>query len=262
MTQPEPITARLAACLPEFKDQAHLDLALTHASTDGASQNERMEFLGDTVLDLIVAEFLYHQFPDRAEGELTQMKAALVSRATLAEVARDLGLAGHAQVGGGLKSSNLSRAVLANLFEAVVGAVYLDQGLAAAEAFIECSMGNRLRSNLIKANEPVPKQQLQEYSQRSFGKPPRYKVIETRGQAHARAFLVSAVVNHKAFPTAWGRTIKEAESWAAFEAMLVLGDSRQDNSAQENSTQDSIGAAKGRSKQDPQDDGYEEDHEA
>ena len=222
MDPSNPTPARLQACLPAFKNQALLDLALTHASTDSAIQNERMEFLGDTVLDLVVAEFLYHQFPDRAEGDLTQMKASLVSRATLAEVARDLDLASQARVGGGLKPSNLSRAVLANLVEAVIGAVYLDQGLAAAEAFIECSMGERLRSNLVEANEPVPKQQLQEYAQKKLGKPPRYKVLEARGADHARAFLVRAVMGKDKFPSAWGRTIKEAESWAAFEAMLVL----------------------------------------
>ena len=221
--------ARLRACLPPFKDQALIRLALTHASHDrrteqGRISNERLEFLGDTVLDLVVAEFLYRQFPGRAEGDLTQMKANLVSRATLAEVAREIDLGQAATLGGGLQRTHLSKAVLANLFEAVLGALYLDQGLQASEDFVEKTLGDRLRSDSVKANEPGNKQRLQEHCQRTFGRPPRYKVLDTRGEAHARAFLVLAEVNGTRFPSAWGRTIKEAEAWAAFEALLVLGD--------------------------------------
>ena len=222
------LPARLRACLPAFKDPALWRLALTHASldrrTDGQpASNERLEFLGDTVLDLVVAHDLYERFPGRAEGDLTQMKANLVSRATLAEVARDLQLGEVALVGGGLQRGQLSRSVLANLLEAVIGAIYLDQGLAAAEAFIETTMGERLRSNSIKANAPGPKQRLQEHCQQRFGKPPRYKVLEKRGEAHARAFLVATEVDGERYPSAWGRTIKEAEGWAAYEALLVMG---------------------------------------
>ncbi|MEZ5975078.1 MAG: ribonuclease III domain-containing protein [Planctomycetota bacterium] len=97
----------LADCLPLFHDSSLLELALTHASTEGRGHNERMEFLGDTVLDLIVAESLYRAYPDRPEGDLTQMKAHLVSRATLAEVARELELHLAAQIGGGLKATQL-----------------------------------------------------------------------------------------------------------------------------------------------------------
>lgn len=221
------LPVRLRACLPPFKDQALWRLALTHASLDlrdgdQRESNERLEFLGDTVLDLVVAEFLYRHFPGRAEGDLTQMKANLVSRATLAEVARELQLGEVALIGGGLQRGHLSRAVLANLVEAVIGAVYLDQGLPAAERFIEATMGPRLRSDSTRANTPGPKQQFQEYCQKQHGKPPRYRVLEQRGEAHTRAFLVAAEAAGQRFPSAWGRTIKEAEAWAAFEALLVL----------------------------------------
>ncbi len=231
MTSDTPqIPARLRACLPPFKDQALWRLALTHASLDLREQgsgdlresNERLEFLGDTVLDLVVAEFLYRRFPGRAEGDLTQMKANLVSRATLAEVAREWQLGEVALIGGGLQRGHLSRSVLANLLEAVIGAIYLDQGLAAAERFIECTLGDRLRSDSTRANTPSPKQQFQEYCQKLSGKPPRYRVLEQRGEAHARAFLVAAEADGQRYPSAWGRTIKEAESWAALEALLVL----------------------------------------
>ncbi|HPF13340.1 MAG: ribonuclease III [Planctomycetes bacterium] len=224
MNQQDSHPARPQACLPPFKNPVHLELALTHASTDGPVHNERLEFLGDTVLDLVVAEYLYHTYPERPEGDLTQMKSHLVSRATLAEVARELGLQRLARVGAGLPVQGLSKAVMANLYEAVVGAVYLDQGLGGAKDFIHATLGERFVSETVHANEPVLKQRLQELCQRRYAKPPRYKLVETRGEAHARAFLVRADVGGTLYPSAWGRTKKEAESWAALEALLVLGE--------------------------------------
>jgi ribonuclease-3 len=199
-----------------------LDLALTHASNSVGGNNERLEFLGDTVLDLVVAHDLFTRHPKQAEGELTQMKANLVSRATLAEVARELELHTVAKVGGGLSTGTLSRSILANLYEAVVGAVYLDSGLDAARDFIRASMGSRFQVDSKKKNAPIPKQELQQYGQQTYGEPPRYELLDTRGEAHSRAFLVQAVLQDETFPSAWGRSIKEAESWAAIEALLVI----------------------------------------
>ncbi len=199
-----------------------MDLALTHASTVGGTDNERLEFLGDTVLDLVVAHDLFDRHKDQAEGELTQMKANLVSRATLAEVATELELHNAARVGGGLRRSALSRSVLANLYEAVVGAIYLDQDLEAARKFIRESMGNRFQVDSKKKNAPIPKQDLQQFCQQNFGEPPKYELLDTRGEAHSRAFLVRAVAHGEAYPSAWGRSIKEAESWAAIEALLQI----------------------------------------
>ncbi|MDF1838417.1 MAG: putative dsRNA-binding protein, partial [Planctomycetota bacterium] len=116
----------------------------------------------------------------------------------------------------------LSRSVLANLYEAVVGALYLDQGLEAARLFIRASMGPRFGVDSKKKNAPIPKQDLQQYAQQTFGEPPKYELLETRGEAHSRAFLVRAIVSEQAYPSAWGRSIKEAESWAAIEALLQI----------------------------------------
>ncbi len=222
LTQPLQFPARLQQCLPEFTDPALLDLALTHASSTRGANNERLEFLGDTVLDLIVAHDLFKRHKHQAEGEMTQMKANLVSRATLAEVARELELPAAAKVGGGLRKSTLSRSVLANLYEAVVGAIYLDQGLESARRFVMESMGPRFQVDSKKKNAPIPKQDLQQYGQQTFGEAPVYELLETRGEAHSRGFLVQATLHGETYPSAWGRSIKEAESWAAIEALLMI----------------------------------------
>lgn len=219
---------RAMIALPHrFADPGLLELALTHAScTTNGRDNERLEFLGDAVLDLVVAEELYARHADLPEGDLTHLKARVVSRRTLAAAAQRLGLGPAARVGGGLDRESLSRAVLANLYEAVLGAVYLDAGLEPARAFAR----ETLRGPLGEALEPraedrppaAPKQVLQELAQRLWNAPPRYELVESRGEAHARAFLVRAHAGAEAFPSAWGRTRKEAEGWAAFEALLVL----------------------------------------
>jgi ribonuclease-3 len=206
----------------EFSDPELLELALTHASTGKAADNERLEFLGDAALDLVVAEELYRLHPDLAEGDLTELKAWVVSRRTLAEAAQKLELEARARVGRGLDRRALSRSVLANLYEAVLGAVYLDAGLEAAAKFTLTTLADPLQRVNERREATVPKQVFQEHCQRRTGEPPRYEVVESRGKAHARAFLVRALSGGESFPTAWGRTRKEAEHWAAQEALLTL----------------------------------------
>ncbi len=205
-----------------FASPELLDLALTHASTNEAENNERLEFLGDAVLDLIVAEELYAQVPSLSEGEMTEYKASVVARGPLAEAATHLGLDQIARLGAGLARRILPKSVMANLYEAVLGAVFLDAGIEASRAFVKSSLRVQLRR--VKSRQPRanPKQLLQHLSQKESGQPPIYVELENRGSAHARAFLVAAEVDGEQFPSAWGRTRKEAERWAAHEAMLVL----------------------------------------
>jgi len=206
-----------------FRDPGLLRLALTHASTGKPENNERLEFLGDAVLDLVVAEELYERAPPLSEGQMTELKAWVVSRQVLAEAAAGLGLGEEAHLGHGMRDRALPRSVLANLYEAVVGAVYLDGGIEAARAFAM----QTLREPLEGTREPSldaqnPKQALQRLGQIETGEPPTYVLLEQRGDAHARAFLVAAEIADRRFPSAWGRTRKEAERWAAHEALLVL----------------------------------------
>ena len=207
-----------------FRDPGLLALALTHASTEGLVDNERLEFLGDAALDLVVAEELYRQHPNLQEGELTRLKARVVSRASLAEVGRMQEIGAHAKFGPGLSGKILSRAVLANLVEAVLGAVYLDAGLEAVRDCVRLVLADALQEVREQRTAPPPKQALQQITQERWGRPPSYELLESRGQAHARAFLIQAKVGEQTFPSAWGRTRKEAEGWAASEALLVLQD--------------------------------------
>jgi len=207
-----------------FRDPALLDLALTHASTSAQADNERLEFLGDAVLDLIVAEELYKSSLALDEGAMTELKAWVVSRKVLAGVARDLDLEHLARVGQGMKDRTLTPSMLANLYEALLGAVYLDGGLEAARLFALATLSGPLERVRDLRGAPSEKQLLQRHAQVETGAPPTYLVLGERGHSHARAFLVAAEIEGRRFPSAWGRTRKEAERWAAHEALLVLGD--------------------------------------
>jgi ribonuclease-3 len=210
-----------------FHDERLLALALTHASTGSSEDNERLEFLGDAVLDLVVAEELYRVTPALDEGAMTELKAWVVSRRVLASVARGLGLAERARVGAGLRDRTLTASTLANLYEATLGAVYLDAGLAAAREFARATLRGPLERVQALKSAPNEKQVLQQHSQLATGAPPVYELLAERGHAHAKAFLVAANVAGRRFPSAWGRTRKEAERWAAHEALLVLADERE-----------------------------------
>lgn len=207
-----------------FADPSLLELALTHSSTGQRRDNERLEFLGDAVLDLVIAEDLYQQLGDCAEGVLTELKARVVSRVSLAEAARLLHLEGEVRLGAGLRERVLPRSVLANLYEAVLGAVYLDAGLEGARAFVHATLAEPIEEVRAQRREHNPKQEFQQICQRRWGRPPLYALLEQRGQSHARAYLVAAEAAERRFPGAWGRTLKEAERWAAHEALLVLED--------------------------------------
>jgi len=208
----------------DFSRPELLELALTHASSSLSRDNERLEFLGDAALDLLVAEELYHHHAELPEGELTELKASVVARRTLAEAATRLRLFERARVGPGLRERTLPRSVLANLYEAVLGAVYLDGGLDAARAFVLTSLRAPLERVRARSQNANPKQRLQQLCQKRWNALPAYVVLESRGAAHARAFLVAGELGGERWPSAWGRTRKEAESWAAHEALLVLED--------------------------------------
>ena len=172
-------------------------LALTHSSSAkadarGRKDNERLEFLGDTVLDLIIAETFFSDREGHPEGALTEMKAQVVSRQALAGAAHRMALADHARLGRGLDRRALSRSILANLYEAVVGAIYLDAGIEAARHFVRETLGPELNAARQRRGRPKPKQRFQEVCQQRFGEPPSYELIQRRGDDNARAVLVAA----------------------------------------------------------------------
>lgn len=206
----------------QFRDAALLELALTHASSTRERDNERLEFLGDAALDLVVAEELFRRHEGMAEGELTEHKSNIVSRKTLAHAARTLELDTHVVLGGGMRGRTLPGSVLANLYEAVLGAIYLDGGLEAARDFVLATLREPLEVVAAPAPGTNPKQALQHIVQSQDGALPHYELVESRGTAHARAFLIRVRVGDAVYPSAWGRTRKEAERWAALEALLAM----------------------------------------
>jgi ribonuclease-3 len=178
-----------------FRDPALLDAALTHRSA-GRANYERLEFLGDSVLNFAVAVLAFKSFPDADEGDLSRYRAALVSAATLADVAADLRIGQQLRLGGGeLKSGGFRRgSILGDSLEAVFGAIYLDGGLEAAHAVIERLFADRLERLPTAQDLKDPKTRLQEALQ-SRGMPlPTYVVEEVAGEPHEQSFVASCAV--------------------------------------------------------------------
>lgn len=210
----------------DFDDPSLLERALTHPSfidEPGVFQDyERLEFLGDAVLGLIVVEEVYRRFPDIPEGVMTKIKIAVVSGTNLTSVAEELGLAslilmGQSEVG--TKGRGLSSA-LENVFEAIVGALYLDGGLDASREFVLRTLGGRISPEAVELLEH-PKSELQEFLQ-ARGTVPEYCVIATQGPPHDRTFEVVVSVGKVEAGRGVGRSKKEAEANAAACALASL----------------------------------------
>jgi ribonuclease-3 len=206
----------------DFQDPAKLELALTHASASGGKNNERLELLGDAVLSLIAARELLRRLPAANEGSVSQRRAWLVSRPVLAAAASKLDLARRARLGAGLEAAQLPARLMAGLYEALLGAIYEDGGFAAAEAFVLDTLGAPIELACAVEFGLDPKQELQQWAQaRALGLP-QYVLLAENGSAHARTFQIAVELDDSRYPAAWGRTRKEAERWAAFEALLRL----------------------------------------
>ncbi len=179
----------------EFGSDAYLTQALTHRSAS-STNNERLEFLGDAVLDTVISEIVYRDQPQAAEGELSRLRSALVKDTSLAELAADLGLGEHLILGPGEKKAGGHRraSILADALEAVFGAVYLDAGFEAAARVICTAYGERLENLPDPASLRDPKTRLQEYLQAKKLGLPAYEITETRGKAHKQSFTVACVV--------------------------------------------------------------------
>ena len=195
-----------------FHDRNLLKQAFTHRSF-GSEHNERLEFLGDAFLNSALALWLYQQLPGESEGALTRARAALVKKGSLVEYARHLELDKLLFLGGG-ESKSIKDSVLADAFEAVFGALFLDAGfLKTYNIFVE-QFDNLLQSRLVQATSKDAKTLLQEYAQKEFQCLPMYEVIQQVGQSHQPTFIVGCVLlDHKTQAT--GSSKKEAESIAA-----------------------------------------------
>lgn len=221
---PQDFAARISL---QFHDVALLRKALTHSSyvneySDAIEDNERLEFLGDAVLDFLVGAWLYNHYPEMREGELTRMRSALVRTDQLAEFARqmDLGRAvrlGRGEEDGGGRKRN---ALLCGAFEALVGALLLDRGIDYVASFIEPLLKPAAEKIIIARQEQDPKSLFQEWAQGLGYGPPQYKTISAIGPDHARTFEIEVWVNGTFFGRGSGQSKQAAAKAAARDALL------------------------------------------
>jgi ribonuclease-3 len=212
-----------------FNDPMLLTTALTHrsfiyeASGAGQSSNERLEFLGDSILALISADFLYRTFPHLAEGELTDVRAVLVRTETLAKFARDINLGKYLRMGRGEQHTGGGQRVLASAFEAVLGAIYLDQGLTTVQQFLAPRLEPIAHIMISKRSFKDNKSLFQELAQAHDGITPSYRLVSQEGPSHNREFTVEVLLGDRVAGRGQGRNKQTAEQEAAHVALLNRG---------------------------------------
>ena len=206
-----------------FRDRGLLEHALTHKSraaedaTGGVADNESLEFLGDAVLGLVVADVLFHQYPNYSEGQKSKVKAAVVSTQSLARQAEEIGLGDHLILGRGEEKTGgrFKQALLADAYEALIAAIYLDGGLDAAAAFLKRELKDGIDAGIAQTFAPDYKSALQERLQ-ALGKPlPEYRLSGSEGPDHRKTFTIDVRVDGEVLGSATGRAKKEAEQEAA-----------------------------------------------
>lgn len=207
-----------------FDDRARLELALTHRSYGGAN-NERLEFLGDSIVNFVVGEALYARFPQAREGQLSRLRARLVKGETLAELAREFELGQFLRLGSGeMKSGGHRRdSILADAVEAIIGAIYLDSDMTTARRCVLAWYDARLKALNLEDTQKDPKTRLQEFLQSRQIALPRYEVLNIEGEAHAQQFTVSCHVEVLEAPTTGaGASRRHAEQQAADQALKEI----------------------------------------
>ncbi|MDW8326164.1 MAG: ribonuclease III [Anaerolineales bacterium] len=216
--------------LPQFKNPAALNRALIHRSylnenDDAYEDNERLEFLGDAVLDLVAAEMLYRCLPEMQEGRLTRLRASLVSTERLAMLAQALGLGPLIRMGKGEEASGgrTRPSMLSDTFEAVIGAYYLDSGLQAVREFVEPLFAPLLEQVIRDDADVDNKSLLQEWAQAERRQMPRYQVVAESGPDHERTFIVQVSLGDEVVGQGEGRSKRAAEQAAAADARRRLG---------------------------------------
>jgi ribonuclease III len=222
---PERLDACQRAIHYHFRDLGLLENALTHSSikSDDRPSYERMEFLGDSVIGLVIAEYLYNLLPDCDEGELTKVKSMVVSTDGLADAAKVCGLDRFLAVGRGiLMKDAVPRSLVADVFEGVVGAVYLDRGYETVRLYILDLLRPHIEKALSDRGARNFKSVLQQVAQRDSGETPYYEVLRESGPEHSRVFEVAAVVGRRRFGVARAPTKKEAEQAAAKLALQTI----------------------------------------
>jgi ribonuclease-3 len=240
MDDPDPLSELEAALGHRFHDRSLLIQALTHSSRkpELRCSNERMEFLGDSVLGAAVSDYLYRRFPDHSEGDLTRIKSVVVSRVVLARAAREINLSKHLLVAKGVANVSeepegapasahphraLPPSILADAFEAIIAAVYLDAGVVCAYDFVLRHIEKQIERARQEIAQHNAKSLLQEYVQREMNSTPVYKVTAETGPDHVKSFEVMTVIGGKTYGAGHGATKKAAEQMAAELTLEMLG---------------------------------------
>lgn len=209
-----------------FNNPDLLKEALTHASIadNRLNSNERMEFLGDAVLDLIICELLYRKFPQLLEGDLTKIKSSVVSRKVCAEVATETGLADLLIIGKGISSrTQMPPSLAAAVYESMVAGIYLDGGFEVVKDYVLRTMTVKVDGIVATLHQQNYKATLQQHAQKMLGGTPLYELLDEKGPDHSKCFEVCVVINGKRYPGAWGPNKKTAEQKAALLALEEMG---------------------------------------
>ena len=210
----------------EFSDKNLLVKAFTHSSAvDGRLlSNERLEFLGDSILAVVICQALFENFTDYLEGDLTKIKSRLVSRETCAQISGQLGLQKYLKVGKGMVSNRaLSGSLAAGVLETIIAAIHIDGGFEAAREFILRIYGSLIEQSDAEQDHGNFKSLLQQYSQEHFNATPSYILLDEKGPDHNKCFELEVTISDRHFPSAWGSNKKEAEQKAASNALVELG---------------------------------------
>jgi len=210
----------------KFSDSSLLARAFTHSSAvdNRLLSNERLEFLGDSILAVVICQTLFERFPDYLEGDLTKIKSMLVSRRTCARVAKQFGLQKFLKVGKGMASSRaLSGSLAAGLLEAIIAVIYIDGGSDAAGSFILRTFASLIDQADAEQSQGNFKSLLQQYAQQQLDATPVYELLDEKGPDHNKCFESHVVIAERHFTSAWGANRKEAEQKAAFNALVELG---------------------------------------
>ncbi len=209
----------------KFKNEGLLLSALTHASgaTHRLASNERLEFLGDAILGLTVCLWLFEEYPEYSEGDLTKIKSSVVSRRSCGRVACTLGLDRCLIVGRGVtRNRSFPRSLVSDVFESVVAAIYLDGGMDVVRPRLKKWLAGEVFTAIESQGGGNFKSSLQQYAQRDLANTPIYRMVKEAGPDHRKAFLIAAVIGEQTFPPAWGNNKKDAEQRAAANALAEL----------------------------------------
>ncbi len=215
--------------IPQFKNKKLFDQAFTHRSflnetKEKVSSNERLEFLGDSIISFVISEYLFNKYPQVNEGILTNMRSLLVNTKSLAKVARELNLGEYLKLSKGEEDSKgrQNQSLLADSFEAFVGALLLDSGIEQTKDFLIQVFSQRVQDLEKERSFKDPKSLLQEYVQSRKQNSPQYKVIDELGPAHSRVFTMGVFIGNKLFAEGKGKSKQEAEENAATLALENL----------------------------------------